>query len=105
MGFIAILAVIVVANGAMLLTNKLPADETRPMALVLAACAATLMVAGVLCRSLLRSDSGSSAMHVVYAAIKEGAEAFMRRQYRTIAMLAVVTTALVYALYAFVRSA
>ncbi len=105
MGFIAILAVIVIANAAMLITGKLPSEESRPMAVVLAACAATLAVAGVLARSLLASDAGTSAMHVVYSAIKEGAEAFMRRQYRTIAMLAIVTAVLVYGLYAFVRSA
>jgi K(+)-stimulated pyrophosphate-energized sodium pump len=105
MGFVVILALIVIANATMLLTGKLPSDEARPMAVVLAACAATLMVAGMLSRSLLASDAGTSAMHVVYSAIKEGAEAFMRRQYRTIAMLAVVTAVLVYGLYAFVRTA
>jgi K(+)-stimulated pyrophosphate-energized sodium pump len=105
MAFVAILAVIVIANAAMLFTGNLPSEESRPMALVLIACALTLIIAGVLSRSLMRSDAGTSAMHVVYAAIKEGAEAFMRRQYRTIAMLALVTTALVYTLYAFFRGA
>ena len=37
MVFVAILAVIVIANAAMLLMGKLPADETQPIAIVLAA--------------------------------------------------------------------
>jgi K(+)-stimulated pyrophosphate-energized sodium pump len=104
MVFGALLALIVIGSAAMLWSGGLPIEETRPLAAVLLACAITLIIAGLLGRSLLRSPAGTPAMHTVYAAIKEGAEAFMRRQYRTIATLAVVTAVLVYLLYAFVRS-
>jgi K(+)-stimulated pyrophosphate-energized sodium pump len=42
-------------------------------------------------------------MQVISNAIKEGAEAFLRRQYKTIAMLSVVFAAVIFILYAFLR--
>ncbi|HEX6631510.1 MAG TPA: sodium-translocating pyrophosphatase, partial [Gemmatimonadaceae bacterium] len=75
-----------------------------PLALVLGACGITFAAAGLLGRALLRGDTGSGGMRAVHAAIREGAEAFMRRQYRTITTLAVATAVLVYLLYAVVRT-
>ena len=102
--FVVALLVILAGGGAALLWGGLPERESLPLLLVLGACAATFIAAGALARELLRSPAGGAAMHVVYSAIREGAEAFMRRQYRTIAVLAVATAALVYALYAVVRA-
>ena len=102
--FVVALLLILAAGAAALLWGGLPERESRPLLLVLGACAATFVAAGALARGLLQSPAGGAAMHVVYSAIREGAEAFMRRQYRTIAVLAVVTAALVYVLYAVVRA-
>ena len=104
LAFAAVLAAILALGVGALLWGRLPATEERPLALVLGACALTFVGAGLLGRALLRENAGSAAMHAVHAAIREGAEAFMRRQYRTIALLAVATTALVYVLYAVVRA-
>ena len=102
--FATLLAIIVAAGAILLWRGGLPADELRPLMAVFGACAVTFIVAGLLGRSLLASPAGTEPMQVVYLAIKEGAEAFMRRQYKTIAVLAAVTAAFVYVLYAFVRA-
>ena len=49
----------------------------------------SLFVAGYLVSWVLKRDTGTAAMQAISNAIKEGAEAFLRRQNRTIAMLAV----------------
>jgi K(+)-stimulated pyrophosphate-energized sodium pump len=43
-----------------------------------------LIVAGYLAKDVLRRESGTVEMQRVADAIREGAEAFLRRQYRTI---------------------
>ena len=63
----------------------------------------SLFVAGWLIRWVLSKDTGTSAMQAISNAIKEGAEAFLRRQNRTIAGLALVLAALIFVLYGFAR--
>ncbi|HKW42674.1 MAG TPA: sodium/proton-translocating pyrophosphatase, partial [Thermoplasmata archaeon] len=62
---------------------------------------AALGFAGVLARDVLRRDTGSDRMREIAAAIQQGARAFLRRQYRTIAiiagLLAVVFAGAIYA--------
>ena len=58
--------------------------------LVLAISVLSLVVAAFLARHVLSADTGKPEMRVISDAIREGAEAFLRRQYRTIAVLAVV---------------
>ena len=58
---------------------------------VLALFAAVLFTRGVLAH-----DSGTPEMQAISNAIREGAEAFMKRQYGTIALLAVVLGAVLY---------
>jgi K(+)-stimulated pyrophosphate-energized sodium pump len=48
-----------------------------------------LLAALIFARSVLRADSGTADMQRISDAIRQGAEAFMRRQYGTIAMIAV----------------
>ena len=48
-----------------------------------------------LIRQILRSDAGSPAMQDVNARITEGAWAFIRRQYSTIAIVALVVAAII----------
>ena len=101
---VGILVAIVGVDLALLMTSGLPTNEFRLLAGVVAACVLTFVAAGFLARELLRGPTGTPAMFEVHAAIREGAEAFMRRQYSTIAALAAGTAVLVYVLYAFVRT-
>ncbi len=63
-----------------------------------------LLFALYLIRDVLKRDTGTEKMQEISNAIKTGAEAFLRRQNRTIAYLAVALAALIYILYAFVRA-
>ncbi len=51
---------------------------------------AGLGFAGILTRDILRRDPGSDRMREIGAAIQQGARAFLRRQYRTIAIIATI---------------
>lgn len=56
-----------------------------------------------LASSVLKKDTGTAAMQEISNAIKEGAEAFLARQNKTIGMMAVAVAALLFILYAFLR--
>jgi K(+)-stimulated pyrophosphate-energized sodium pump len=58
-----------------------------------------LVVAGIFAMQVMRAETGSQGMREVAAAIKEGAMAFLRRQYTTIAIIGVVTALLLVAVY------
>ena len=62
-----------------------------------------LLFAAYLSRWVLRHGTGSEAMQKISNAIRSGAEAFMRRQNRTIVLLAVIVAALLFIGYGFVR--
>src|SRR5438874_60977 len=64
----------------------------------------SLFVAGYLISWVLKKDTGTPAMREISNAIKEGAEAFLRRQNTTILFLAAMLAALIFVLYGFVRS-
>ncbi len=55
-----------------------------------------LVVAGLLARTVIRADTGTSEMRLISDAIREGAEAFLRRQYQTIGAIAIVLAILVF---------
>jgi K(+)-stimulated pyrophosphate-energized sodium pump len=74
------------------------------LSLVLGISVLGLLFALYLMRNVLQRDTGNDKMREISGAIKTGAEAFLRRQYRTIAYLAVALAALIYILYAFVRA-
>jgi K(+)-stimulated pyrophosphate-energized sodium pump len=63
-----------------------------------------LAFAAYLSRWVLRHGTGSPAMLAISNAIKEGAEAFLRRQNRTIILLAVLFAAILFVGYGFIRS-
>jgi K(+)-stimulated pyrophosphate-energized sodium pump len=56
-----------------------------------------------LAKSVLARDTGTAEMQNISNAIKEGAEAFLARQNKTIVSLAFVLAIVIFALYAFVR--
>src|SRR5512133_2247322 len=55
----------------------------------------TILFAFYLAWDVLRRDTGNEAMQAVASAIFEGAMAFLKRQYRTILILAIVTSVLI----------
>jgi K(+)-stimulated pyrophosphate-energized sodium pump len=75
------------------------------LTLILGISVLGLLFATYLIRDVMRRDTGTSKMREISDAIKSGAEAFLRRQNRTIIYLAVALSAIIYILYAFVRAA
>src|SRR3989475_6094356 len=73
------------------------------IALVLGLSVLALAVAWGLRGYVLRQDNGTPEMRKISDAIQEGAQAFLRRQYRTIGLLSIALGALIYVLYAFFR--
>src|SRR2546430_7285122 len=73
------------------------------MVLVLGLSVLALAVAWGLRGYVLRQDNGTTEMRKIADAIQEGAEAFLRRQYRTIGLLSIALGVLIYVLYAFFR--
>src|SRR6266496_4916917 len=59
----------------------------------------SLGVAFVLARQVLAADTGKPEMREISDAIREGAEAFLSRQYRTIGGLSLVAAAAIFAFY------
>src|SRR5688572_17565504 len=52
-----------------------------------------LLAAGVLARGILKAPTGDARMVEISDAVKQGAMAYMNRQYRTIAVVALVLVA------------
>ncbi|MCU0282147.1 MAG: sodium/proton-translocating pyrophosphatase, partial [Acidimicrobiia bacterium] len=63
-----------------------------------------LVVAALLAGWVLRHERGSEAMQKISNAIRQGAEAFLRRQNRTIMMLAIVVAGLIFVGYGVLRN-
>jgi K(+)-stimulated pyrophosphate-energized sodium pump len=76
---------------------------TWEMPLIFVASVGSLLFAWGLARWVLRHPSGTDAMQAISNAIKEGAEAFLRRQNGTIARFAVVLALVIFLLYAFAK--
>jgi K(+)-stimulated pyrophosphate-energized sodium pump len=71
--------------------------------LVLGISVLTILFALFLVKNVLARDTGTPEMQNISDAIREGAEAFLARQNKTIAVLAIVVAALLFGLYAFLR--
>src|SRR4029434_8831128 len=71
---------------------------------VIAISCLSLAFAVYLARYVLQRDMGTQKMQEISNAIKEGAEAFLSRQNRTIISLSVALAVLIFLLYAFVRT-
>lgn len=63
-----------------------------------------LLFAVYLINNVLKRDTGTDKMREISNAIKEGAEAFLSRQYRTIIYLAIILAFIIYIIYAFLRT-
>src|ERR1044071_4275230 len=71
---------------------------------VIAISCLSLVFAVFLARHVIQRDTGTAQMQEISNAIKEGAEAFLSRQSRTIISFSAVLAALIFVLYAFVRT-
>ena len=60
-----------------------------------------LGVAWLFSREVIAADSGSDAMKHIAEAIKEGAEAFLRRQYITIYSFSIALAVLIFGFYSY----
>jgi K(+)-stimulated pyrophosphate-energized sodium pump len=67
--------------------------------LVLGISVLSLIVAGFLARNVLSADAGKVEMRRISEAIREGAEAFLARQYKTIGILSVVAALVIFSFY------
>lgn len=74
------------------------------LSLILGISVIGLLFAWYLTRDVMRRDTGTDKMQEISNAIKQGAEAFLSRQNKTIAYLAIALAALIYIIYAFVRA-
>jgi len=69
------------------------------LVMILGVSLLSLVVAGLLARQVLRADTGTPAMREISDAIREGAEAFLRRQYKTIYAISAVVAVIIFLLY------
>jgi K(+)-stimulated pyrophosphate-energized sodium pump len=79
----------------------MPVEHVLPI--VLGISILSLAVAGFLAKHVLAADTGKAEMRQISDAIREGAEAFLSRQYRTIGLLSIVCAAAIFAFYFFNR--
>ncbi len=73
------------------------------LTLILGISVFALMFALYLAKMVIRQETGSPEMRFIADAIREGAEAFLSRQYKTIASLSIPLAAIIFILYGFVR--
>lgn len=74
-------------------------DQVQVLLIVIGICVIALALAAVLTRNLLSKDQGTPKMREVSDAIRVGAEAFIKRQYSTIAVLTIVFAVVIFAVY------
>ncbi len=67
--------------------------------IILAISVSSLVVAALLARQVLRADTGTPRMQEISNAIKEGAEVFLRRQYKTIYLISGLVALVLLLLY------
>ncbi|MDO8490087.1 MAG: sodium-translocating pyrophosphatase [bacterium] len=68
---------------------------SQEIVFAIAASIGALLYGGILIRSVLKKPTGDAKMREIALAIQEGAKAYLNRQYRTIAVVAVIVAALI----------
>jgi K(+)-stimulated pyrophosphate-energized sodium pump len=74
------------------------------LALVLGVSVLSLVFAFWLTRNVLKKDEGTPAMQDVANSIRVGAEAFVKRQYITIAVMSIILAIIIFVAYAFLAN-
>jgi K(+)-stimulated pyrophosphate-energized sodium pump len=90
-----------VGTFALWLEGGMAGDGQDYMILVIAISLLSLLAALGFSRYVIGQDAGTAQMQKISNAIKAGAEAFLRRQYRTIIMLAIVLAVIILGGYYF----
>jgi K(+)-stimulated pyrophosphate-energized sodium pump len=97
MDAVSLLAIAVQQQSVTYVPSGLPLDDGRMYLWVaLGVGLLALLAAFFLARSVIASDTGTPEMQAISNAIREGAEAFLSRQYRTIGAIAVVLAVVVF---------
>ena len=73
-----------------------PGDGRVYLWAAIAVALIALALAFLLARAVIASDAGTAEMQVISNAIREGAEAFLKRQYQTIGAIALVLAVVVF---------
>ena len=76
-----------------------PNDGRVFLWIAIAVAVFALLLAFLLARAVIASDSGTAEMQVISNAIREGAEAFLKRQYQTIGSIALVLAIILFVGY------
>jgi len=79
------------------------ASQSTLLGIIIGGSVIALVFAGFLARWVLARSTGTDAMRAISDAIQEGAEAYLRRQNRTIAIMAVAVAALLFVGYGLLR--
>src|SRR5690348_15315768 len=74
--------------------SALSGGDTILVVVVLAVSLAALAFAGYLVRAVLAADQGTVKMREIAQAVQEGARAYLQRQFRTLAVFAVIVVVL-----------
>ena len=69
---------------------ELSGSNLTTVVIVAVIALAALIVAGVLVREVLSADEGTNKMKEIAAAVQEGASAYLNRQFKTLAIFAVI---------------
>ncbi len=80
------------------------ASQSSLLGIIIGGSVIALVFAGFLARWVLARGTGTDAMRAISDAIQEGAEAYLARQNKTIAALAVVVAALLFVGYGLLRA-
>jgi K(+)-stimulated pyrophosphate-energized sodium pump len=85
---------------ALMFQPAVPVDDGRLYLWVaIGVAVVALLLAFGIARAVIAADSGTAEMQLISNAIREGAEAFLKRQYQTIGMIALVLAVIVFVGY------
>ncbi len=88
-------------DGSIPVSNPVSSSDSMWLWIAIGVGVVALLAAFLLSKSVLAGDTGTPEMRVISDAIREGAEAFLARQYKTIGILAVVISVIVFLGYNF----